>query len=319
MNRGTLALCIPAFNAAAFLPRLLGSAARQHVPFDEVLVYDDCSTDDTAQVARALGATVIAGDRNRGCSAGKNRMLQETRCAWIHFHDADDDLTPEFTTLAHKWMGDPATPHVVLFNYESRSFETGRVLARRTFDAMALRTHPQSYVVREQINPYCGLYDVAALRRVGGYDEDPVVLYNEDCRFHMHLAFSGLRFAVESQVAVINLERSGSMSSASRARCAVSRLAVLRKASVEGGEALHREIGLEAWLNARHLGYYGHFEEMADAIELALAMGVSVPIEEMNPLVRWLARFAPLPTFRARARFVAWRDGRSRTALSRLR
>jgi glycosyltransferase involved in cell wall biosynthesis len=59
MKPGTLALCIPAFNAAQFLPRLLGSAAAQKIPFDELLVYDDCSTDDTAEVARALGATVV--------------------------------------------------------------------------------------------------------------------------------------------------------------------------------------------------------------------------------------------------------------------
>ncbi len=68
----TAALLIPAWNAAAWLPRLLASAAAQTTPFDETWVYDDASCDDTAAVAERLGALVIRGQTNVGCSAGKN-------------------------------------------------------------------------------------------------------------------------------------------------------------------------------------------------------------------------------------------------------
>jgi glycosyltransferase involved in cell wall biosynthesis len=304
---GTLALCIPAFNAAAFLPRLLGSAAQQHIPFDEVLVYDDCSTDNTGDVARSLGATVIRGDRNLGCSAGKNRLLDLTQCEWVHFHDADDDMMPGFTTLAHKWMRSPDAPDVVIFNYDSRRYEDGNLILARRYEASELRTNASHYAIREKITNF-GLYRVTSLRRVGGYDLDPEVLFNEDCRFHMRLAFAGLRFDVEPQVELINLERANSMSSTSRAKCAVARLAVLRKASIEGGPELRREIGLDAWLNARHLGYYGHFKEMTEAIELARSMGVPAPIEEKSMLVRTLGAWLPFVTFSARARYVKLRD-----------
>jgi hypothetical protein len=307
MQTGTLALCIPAYNAAAFLPRLLGSAAQQHIPFDEVLVYDDCSTDNTGELARSLGATVIRGDRNLGCSAGKNRLLELTSCEWVHFHDADDDMMPGFTTLAHEWMERADPPEVVIFNYDSRRYEDGTLILARRYEAGELRNNAAHYAVRQKITNF-GLYRVSALRQAGGYDLDPEVLYNEDCRFHMRLAFAGLRFDVEPQVQLVNLERVNSMSSTSRARCAVSRLAVLRKASVEGGPGLRREIGLDAWLNARHLGYYGHFKEMAEAIDLALSMGVAVPAEEKSLLVRTLARWFPLFTFSARARYVKLRD-----------
>src|SRR4051812_2001085 len=110
MNRPTLALCIPAYNAGAFLPRLLRSAAAQEIPFDEMLVHDDLSTDDTAAVARAYGARVIQSEVNVGCSAGKNRLLQASRCDWLHFHDADDELLPNFTLLASRWMARPTPP-----------------------------------------------------------------------------------------------------------------------------------------------------------------------------------------------------------------
>ena len=94
----TLALCIPAYNAANFLPRLLESARRQAVPFDEIWVYDDCSTDNTSEVAKQFGARVLVGDVNRGCSYAKNRLAEVTESEWIHFHDADDALLPVLLT-----------------------------------------------------------------------------------------------------------------------------------------------------------------------------------------------------------------------------
>jgi len=303
-----LALCIPAYNAAVFLPRLLGSAQKQEIPFDEIWLYNDCSTDDTAKVAERFGARVVHGEKNVGCSGGKNRLLHETTCEWIHFHDADDDLTPNFTTLARKWMQQDSAPDVVLFNYECRSYEEERLLMLREFDAAALQTDPARYAIRNQINPYCGLYRREALLRVGGYDEDPAVLYNEDCRFHMHLAFSGISFDAEPEFAVINLERQGSMSSANKEKCARARLAVLEKAATEARPDLHREIGLEAWLNARHLGAFGAWDAMKKAIALAKRMNVQTPEEESKGLLKIVASYFPNLGFKSRARFVRWRD-----------
>lgn len=308
IHNGKLALCIPAYNAASFLPRLLSSAQKQEIPFDEIWLYDDCSTDNTGDIARSLGATVIRGEKNVGCSGGKNRLLHETTCEWIHFHDADDDLKPNFTTLAKKWMTKPSAPDVVLFNYENRSYEDESQLMLRQFDAAALQTDPARYAIRNQINPYCGLYRREALLRVGGYDEDPAVLYNEDCRFHMRLAFSGLSFDAEPEFAVINLERQGSMSSANKEKCARARLAVLQKAAQEAAPNLQREIGLEAWLNARHLGAFKAWDAMNGAIELARKCNVRMPEEEPKQLVRFAASYFPALTFWLRARYVKWRD-----------
>jgi len=309
-RNGKLALCIPAYNAANFLPRLLSSAQQQVIPFDEIWLYNDCSTDDTAEIAERFGARVVHGEKNVGCSGGKNRLLHETSCEWIHFHDADDDLKPNFTTLAKKWMAKSNGPDVVLFNYESRSYEDERLLMLRQFDAQALQTDPARYAIRNQINPYCGLYRREALLRVGGYDIDPAVLYNEDCRFHMRLAFSGLSFDVEPEFAVINLERLGSMSGANKEKCARARLAVLQKAVLEASPNLQREIGLEAWLNARHLGAFKAWDAMNSAIDLAKKMGVAAPEEEDKALLRAVTIVAPKLAFKLRAQFVARRDGK---------
>ena len=103
-HQQSLALLIPAYNAANYLPRLFRSAAKQERQFDEMWVYDDCSTDNTSQVAEHFGAKIIRGDINRGCSHGKNVLAASTSAEWIHFHDADDELLPNFVALARKWI-----------------------------------------------------------------------------------------------------------------------------------------------------------------------------------------------------------------------
>jgi len=60
---------IPAWNEEASLPAVLGELDAI-LPDADVLVIDDGSTDRTAEVARALGATVVSFGENRGLRAG---------------------------------------------------------------------------------------------------------------------------------------------------------------------------------------------------------------------------------------------------------
>src|SRR5215212_4986645 len=65
---GTLVF-IPAWNEEASLPAVLDDA-RAELPDADVLVIDDGSTDQTAQVARDHGADVVSFPQNRGLRAG---------------------------------------------------------------------------------------------------------------------------------------------------------------------------------------------------------------------------------------------------------
>jgi glycosyltransferase involved in cell wall biosynthesis len=97
-----LSLCIPAYNAEKHLARLLSSVNAQTQPFDEVLVYDDASTDRTAAIAAEYGSRVVSGRTNVGCSRGRNILAREARGEWIHFHDADDAMAPDFVAMARE-------------------------------------------------------------------------------------------------------------------------------------------------------------------------------------------------------------------------
>src|SRR3954470_2107160 len=60
---------IPAWNEEASLPAVLADAHAE-LPDADVLVIDDGSTDQTAQVARDHGADVVSFTHNRGLRAG---------------------------------------------------------------------------------------------------------------------------------------------------------------------------------------------------------------------------------------------------------
>lgn len=298
-QRSTLALLIPAYNAAAFLPRLLGSARAQTEPFDEIWVYDDCSSDDTAAVAERWGAKVVRGETNRGCSAGKNVLAQTTGADWIHFHDADDELLPRFVELARRWTSDDGFD-VVLFPFEERDDVTGELIDVWRFDAGELVQDARSYAIRVQINPFCGLYRKSSFLRAGGYDEDPDVLFNEDVAMHVRLAFAGLRFSADSEVCVVNRRRRNSMSDANSLKCAQAQLRVIHKTAEHPDAQPYRiELAARAWRVAGVLAAHLDWPNADLAARLASRLAPH-DASGQAPLFRAASRLSPSLALRAR-------------------
>ncbi len=296
----TIALCIPAYNAAWCLPRLLASAANQEIPFDEILVYNDCSTDNTVEVAQNFGATVIEGEVNVGCSAGKNRLAQAAKSRWIHFHDADDELLPNFTKLAHKWIQQEHCPDVVLFDYEWRDNESNKVLMIRQFNREQLETDPVAYSILEQINPFCGLYRKEKVLEVGGYDTDPKVLFNEDVAFHIRLAVNGLRFSAEPEVSIINYRVGGSMSGANQLKCIQAHYEVLHKAAQQVGHKYAKELTSKLWKASGSAASLKDFTTADNCIKLAIQLqNTKYPLDQ-GPLFTLLCKINPFFAIRFR-------------------
>jgi glycosyltransferase involved in cell wall biosynthesis len=295
----TIAMLIPAYNAASYLPRLLESAARQTEQFDEIWVYDDCSEDNTAGVAKSYGARVVRGVVNKGCSHGKNTLASLTTADWLHFHDADDELYPNFVALARRWMKD-ARFDVVLFPFEERDDATGELIAHRAFDAGDISKDARSYTIRKQINPFCGLYRRAAFMWAGGYDEDPLVLYNEDVAMHIRLAFAGLAFAAESRISIINYRRLNSMSASNRLRCLQAHYNVMRKtAAREGADDYAADIARKLWVAVG--GLAAELDWCTADQATALAMQLAGPsVAPSGQLFKALCRLSPRLAVRIR-------------------
>jgi glycosyltransferase involved in cell wall biosynthesis len=101
-----VSVVIPARNRAWTLPACLESVLRQTRPAAEVLVVDDGSTDNTAEVLAGFadrGVRLVRQNAARGAQAARNLGWQQASQAWIAFHDSDDLWLPE--KLERQWDG----------------------------------------------------------------------------------------------------------------------------------------------------------------------------------------------------------------------
>ncbi len=92
-------IVMPAYNAASYLRQSIGSALAQTEQRCEVLVIDDASSDNTADVVARLAeqdgrVRLLRNAVNRGPAASRNRGFAEARGDWIALLDADDEFAP---------------------------------------------------------------------------------------------------------------------------------------------------------------------------------------------------------------------------------
>ncbi len=96
MSAPLVSILIPCYNAGPWLRQTLESALAQTWIAREIIVVDDGSTDDSADIARACAdrGVRLVTQENAGQSAAFNRAIAEARGEYLEFLDADDLLAP---------------------------------------------------------------------------------------------------------------------------------------------------------------------------------------------------------------------------------
>ncbi|MGY1688895.1 glycosyltransferase [Geodermatophilus sp. SYSU D01105] len=89
-----VSVIIPCYDQARFLGDALASVAAQTQPATEVVVVDDGSSDNTAEVARRYPGVRLVRQRNSGLAAARNTGLRHATGDYLVFLDADDRLLP---------------------------------------------------------------------------------------------------------------------------------------------------------------------------------------------------------------------------------
>jgi succinoglycan biosynthesis protein ExoO len=95
----SFSVIIPAYNVSGNVDRAIRSAAAQTLPPLEILVIDDCSTDNTVEVVQALSREIpslrlYSTPVNGGPSGARNVGLRAAKGDWIGLLDADDAWKP---------------------------------------------------------------------------------------------------------------------------------------------------------------------------------------------------------------------------------
>ncbi len=93
-----VSVVVPCYNYGHYLPDAVGSVLSQGVPV-EVIIVDDCSTDDSAEVASELATQhpqvrLVRNERNLGHIATYNKGLGMVTGEYVVLLSADDMLAP---------------------------------------------------------------------------------------------------------------------------------------------------------------------------------------------------------------------------------
>lgn len=94
---------MPVFNRAHLVPRVVGSLCAQSYRNLEILIVDDCSTDDIENALAALNdprVRLVRRERNGGVAAARNTGVAAAQADWIAFHDSDDICTHDRIELS---------------------------------------------------------------------------------------------------------------------------------------------------------------------------------------------------------------------------
>ena len=114
MNNPTISIIIPIYNVAPYIIECLESVYNQSYPNIEVILVDDCSTDESMQIVdtfltsdRIKKTTLIHHSQNKGLSETRNTGINHATGDYIYFIDSDDyinsDCIESFVSLAIKY------------------------------------------------------------------------------------------------------------------------------------------------------------------------------------------------------------------------
>lgn len=189
MTTPTVAVVVPTYNRSDRLPALVAALAAQVGVGDfEVIVVDDASSDETADVLESLkhgqpfSLVALRQPSNRGPAAARNRGWQAATAPLICF--TDDDCVP-----TERWLAEMVDALAV-----------AEVVQGRTLPNPAQEGNRGPFSHTLEIDWEMGYYETAnmgyrrpVLEALSGFDETFRFAYGEDCELAWRARETGAR------------------------------------------------------------------------------------------------------------------------------
>lgn len=164
---GPTACVVTCHNYGRFLAQCLDSILAQSLPFAAVVVVDDASDDDTAEICERYalrGVRYFRVECRNFTAARRSGLALLPRPRFVLFVDADNWLSPEFHAALRAEMRDPRIG--VVYPTKARHTEAGAWYRddAAAFDYHALR--------RRNFADACSLIRFEAYEQAGGWDDN---------------------------------------------------------------------------------------------------------------------------------------------------
>ena len=163
---------VPAYNEADCIADTVTSLLAQSLAPEEIIIVDDGSTDNTAEICRSLGVTVIAPPENTGSKAGaQNYALAQIKTKYTLAIDADTTLKEDALEKLFNAMNSPevvAACGFVIPQHVNTLWERGRYV--EYLMAFTFYKEVQDYYEKPLISSGCfSLFRTDYLEKINGW------------------------------------------------------------------------------------------------------------------------------------------------------
>ncbi len=91
----TIGVIVPNYNSGTYIKRCLDSLLEQEYKVNEIIVVDDCSTDESKKIVKEYtekndNIILLENGKNMGVSYSRNRGIENAKSEYIMFCDSDD-------------------------------------------------------------------------------------------------------------------------------------------------------------------------------------------------------------------------------------
>lgn len=103
-----VSIVVPVYNCEKYLKRCLDSLVNQTLKEIEIIIINDCSTDNSFNIAKSYESMykekvkIINVNKNRGCGGARNAGIDIAKGKYIGFVDGDDDVALDMFEQLYK-------------------------------------------------------------------------------------------------------------------------------------------------------------------------------------------------------------------------
>ena len=288
----SFSLLIPCYNAEKYIDSFLENFSKLSIPFDEVIFYNDASTDRTAQIIKSKGYKLIEGKINKGPGFARNRLAEAAKSDYIHFHDIDDEINPAFLELMYRKISIDKSD-VLIGNADWLDGETRQTEISWQYNQAEIKPDPLSYFITHPLGIINTVYKKDAFLKVNGFNEK---LYCwEDADLHIKLALSKATFSVIDAVLAYSIRHNTGISK-NQGWCWSCRMNYLEKYTQELDKTYLVILGKEFEKTSFALLHCNQFPNDVRSFFNSRKCGYDAP-EVNNRILKVLKKLSPLFAF----------------------
>ncbi len=206
MSAPRLSVIVPVYNGRLQLPRCLEALRVSEFADFEVLVVDDCSTDNTREIAERFGARYLRTPRNLGPGGGRNLGAAHARGEVLIFVDADVVVAPETLDFFAEDFQKQRDVSAVFGSYDESPAWPDFLSQYKNL--MHYYVHQTSSERAVTFWAGCGAIRADVFRRLGGFDTDkypdPSI---EDIELGYRISMAGGNILLDKRVQVKHLKK----------------------------------------------------------------------------------------------------------------